>query len=134
MSDILYKHFVSVMNCNTSKPPTFHYKCPDDILSSIDFTELDKENLLIKVKPFKAIGPDEIHPHVLHEVPTFAKPLYILFKHSLETGKLSSDWTDANICAIHKNCQKGPTVLPEQLSSSLINFSCGKNSRKINPS
>ena len=83
MSDILNEHFVSVMNCNTSKLPAFDYQCPNGILSSIDFTELDIEKLLIKVKPFKAIGPDEIHSHVLHEVPTFAKPLCILFKQSL---------------------------------------------------
>ena len=72
MSDILNEHFVSAVNCSASKPPTFDCQCPHDILSSIDFTESDIENLLIKVKPFKAIGPDEIHPHVLHEVPTFA--------------------------------------------------------------
>ena len=113
MSDILNEHFVSVMNCNTSKPPTFDYQCPDDVLSSIDFTELDIENLLIKVKPFKAISPDEVHPHVLHE----AKPLYILFKQSLETGKLPSDWTDANICAIHK---KGPRSSPNNYRPVLL--------------
>ncbi len=54
------------------------------------------------MQPYKAIGPDGIHPHVLNEVPAFAKPLYILFKQSMDTGSLPSDWTDANICAIHK--------------------------------
>ena len=125
MSDISNEHFVSLMNFNTSKPPTFDYQCPDDILSSIDFTELDIENLLIKVKPFNlAIGPDEIHPYVLHEVATFAKPLFILFKQSLETGKLPSDWTDANICAIH---EKGPRsslnyYRPVSLTSHVVKF------------
>ena len=75
----LNEHFVALMNCNTSKPPTFDYQCHDDILSSIDFTELNIVNLVIEVKLFKAICPVKIHPHVLHEVPTFAKPLSIPF-------------------------------------------------------
>ena len=67
-------------------------------------SENDIANLLIKIKPHKAIGPDGIHPHVLYEVMAFAKPLYVLFQQSIINSVLPvpSDWTDANICALHK--------------------------------
>ena len=32
----------------------------------------------------------------------FAKPLYVLFQQSITNSVLPSDWTDANICALHK--------------------------------
>ena len=101
MANLLNDHFISVMTSDTSAPPEFDYNCQHK-LSTVSFTENDIANLLIGIKPHKAIGPDGIHPHILHEVPGFAKPLFILFKQSFNSGCLPSDWTDANICALHK--------------------------------
>ena len=101
MANILNEHFVSVMTADTSNPPAFDYHA-NHHMSDIRFSENDIANLLIKIKPHKAIGPDGIHPHVLHEVMAFAKPLYVLFQQSITNSVLPSAWTDANICALHK--------------------------------
>ena len=49
------------------------------------------------LNPHKSIGPDNIHPHILNEVPAFAKPLLILFKKSFKFGILPKAWTEYNI-------------------------------------
>jgi hypothetical protein len=46
----------------------------------------------------KSHGPDELHPRVLKEISSsITKPLYHIFKQSLEIGKLPSDWKTALI-------------------------------------
>ncbi len=89
------------MTSDTSDPPTFNHDV-DHSLSEITFDENDIANLLMNINPYKAIGPDGIHPHVLHEIIGFAKPLLILYQQSFNTATLPKDWTDANICALHK--------------------------------
>ena len=54
----------------------------------------------------KAQGPDEVPLRVLLEL---SIPLSILFNKSLETGKIPTDWKDANVVAIFK---KGTKSVP----------------------
>ena len=63
---------------------------------------------------------DGIRPHVLHEVMAFAKPLYVLFQQSLTNSVLPSDWTDANICSIHKNGARTDTNNYRHFSLTLL--------------
>ncbi len=105
MANILSEHFISVMTSDSSPSPPINREVEGEI-STIVFDENDIANLLINMKPFKAIGPDGIHPYVLHEIIAFAKPLLILYKQSLSTGLIPQDWLDANICAIHKKGSK----------------------------
>ena len=69
---------------------------------TIEFSEIKIIKYMLRLNPHKSIGPDNIHPHILNEVPAFAKPLLILFKESFKFGILPKAWTEANICAIFK--------------------------------
>ncbi len=100
---ILNKHFATVM---TKEPVNLPLYCtiatPNTLMSRLIVTEDEIIRHMLKLNPHKSIGPDNIHPQVLHEVPALAKPLLILFEQSLRTGVLPQSWTEANICAIFK--------------------------------
>ena len=52
--------------------------------------------MLNTLKIDKSLGPDELHSRVLKEISSsITKPLYHIFKQSLEIGKLPSDWKTA---------------------------------------
>ena len=56
---------------------------------------------LLKLNKGKAQGPDEVPPRVLLQLSKeLSIPLSILFNKSLETGKIPTDWKDANVVAI----------------------------------
>ena len=56
------------------------------------------EKLLLKLKPNKAAGPDNISPRILKELAdVLADPLCIVFRKSLPKGCVPSDWRHANI-------------------------------------
>ena len=61
MANILNEHFVSAMTADTSNPPAFGYNA-NHHMSDIRFSENDIANLLIKIKPHKAINWTRWHP------------------------------------------------------------------------
>ena len=59
--------------------------------------------LLKGLNPSKALGPDELHPRVLTELPTKLGPVFAhLFQKSLDTGEIPKEWSLANICPLYK--------------------------------
>ena len=55
------------------------------------------QNLKINKSP----GPDGLHPAFLKELaPQLSKPLTIIFNNSMKTGKLPTDWKNAQITAL----------------------------------
>ena len=59
--------------------------------------------LLKGLNPFKALGPDELHPRVLKELATELGPVFAhLFQKSLDTGEIPKEWLLANICPLYK--------------------------------
>ena len=83
--------------------PIIEDKMPEDsCLTDIQFSEDDVRKLLIKLKPEKAPGPDQMHPKLLKECPSLAKPIYILFRRSLDSGILPREWKTSNVCPIFK--------------------------------
>jgi len=53
----------------------------------------------------KSPGPDLIHPRVLFETSNvIARPLFLIFKRSLQTGIIPRDWKLAEVTAVHKKC------------------------------
>ena len=58
---------------------------------------------LLAVKPFKAMGPDNIPPRVLKEFAyELADPVTEIFNHSLSSGRVPSIWKEADISPIPK--------------------------------
>ena len=63
--------------------------------------------MLNTLKIDKSPGPDELHPRVPKEISSsITKPLYHIFKQSLDKGKLPSDWKTAIVSAIFKKGNK----------------------------
>ena len=66
--------------------------------------------LLKSLQPNKAAGPDKISPMILRELRNeICNIIQVIFNKSLDTGKLPSQWLDANISPIYK---KGDRSLP----------------------
>jgi len=62
---------------------------------------------LIQLKIDKSLGPDLIHPRVLYETRNvIARPLFLIFRRSLEFGTLPTDWKLAEVTAVHKKGSK----------------------------
>ena len=75
----------------------------NNILQNVIFTENDVCEKLKRLKEDKACGPDGIHPKLLKEcAEIIAKPLYLIFSKSLESGVVPTDWKLTNISPIHK--------------------------------
>ena len=76
-------------------------------LGDVEFTEEDVMEKLRDLKPDKCPGPDKIHPHVLKECcRQLAKPLFLLFRKSLDEGELPADWKTATVSPIFKKGSK----------------------------
>ena len=77
--------------------------------SSLEEVQIDTPTiikLLGMVKETKSQGPDDIHPKFIKETSKeLAKPVSIVFRRSLDEGKLPENWKIANVTPIHK---KGP--------------------------
>lgn len=66
---------------------------------------------LAKLNINKSPGPDVIHPRVLKEMSSVVvEPLYIIFKKSIDLGKIPSAWKLASVTPIYKN--KGSKHIP----------------------
>ena len=64
-----------------------------ETFTTIEACTVDPLMVAMKVKIYKSPGSDGLHPHVLNELAdTISIPLSIIFKTSLTTGMLLTDW------------------------------------------
>ena len=79
----------------------------NDDENDIDFSIAKVRNLLKKVKPSKAAGPDHIHGMVLKNCAYgLAYPISKLFQVSYNSGIIPQEWKMANVVPIYKKDKK----------------------------
>jgi len=109
VAEVLNDYFQSVFTSESDTVELSHDGVAQ--LSEVSITELEVFEALSSLKPNKAPGPDNLNPQVLkYCAGSLAKPLFLLFTESLNTGVLPSDWRQANVTPIFK---KGCKVSPE---------------------
>ena len=100
-------------------------------LSAIKIEEKGVANLLSKIQPHKAPGPDNLPNMVLKQCASNLAPaVTLLFQKSLDSGILPKDWTDANVTPIYKKGDRQtagnyrPVSLTSVLSKCLEHIVC----------
>ena len=106
-AQILSKQFESIFtNADRDTIPNISTKRYPPMASFIITTQ-EIENLLKKVNPREANGPDLIPSRVLKEcAPQNAPYLTVIFSQSLSYQQLPKDWLTANICPVFKKGSK----------------------------
>jgi hypothetical protein len=67
------------------------------------------EKLLTNLDTHKDCGPDEIQPRILKELSIQIAPILLeIFRASLSSGFVPSNWKKANVVPIYKKVQKHP--------------------------
>ena len=78
----------------------------EQYIEDLTFCEEDVRKLLLELNPSKCPGVDRLHPKMLKECPALAKPLNLIFRQSLDTSTLPSDWKSSIISPIFKKGNK----------------------------
>ena len=73
------------------------------VMDNIEISERGIEKLLAGLNPAKATGPDGIPPRVLKELSSELAPiLSMIFRYSLQSGQVPTDWRHALVTPIYK--------------------------------
>ena len=111
-AQILVDQFKSVFtkHDNSTSLPEVKKKAKHPILP-LRITTPGIEKLLSNINTSKANGPDNISNIILKTCASQLAPaMRTIFQQSIDTGKLPSDWLNANVAPIFK---KGDVHLPE---------------------
>ena len=110
-AEILNTQFSSVFT--TDDPSDFPDQTPwhEDLrhpeIADIQISEDGVEKLLKDLNPHKAMGPDGLHPRILKQLAsTIAPTLQVIFQKSINTGRVPSDWKQANVSPIFKKGER----------------------------
>ena len=110
-AEILNAQFSSVFT--TDDPSDFPDQTPwhEDLrhpdIADIQISEDGVEKLLKDLNPHKAMGPDGLHPRILKQLAsTIAPTLQVIFQKSINTGRVPSDWKQANVSPIFKKGER----------------------------
>ena len=88
----------------------FEGKLDEEGLVDIDITEEMVERKLSKLNPNKCPGLDGLHPKMLFELRNIiSKPLSIIYRTSLKTGVVPTDWREAGVSPLFKKGKKCET-------------------------
>ena len=88
---------------NTSKLPSDSSKRTNNLLSTISFTKDDIANIIKNLNSNKAHGFDMINICMLKICgDSILKPVELVFKSCIESGKFPIEWKKANVAPVHK--------------------------------
>ena len=98
-AEILNDFFISVLvhEPEDLQLPTFRCDNINSSLFDVHISEDEVRSKLLKLKPNKSSGPDNIHVNVLRNVPNLSIPLAKIFQLSMNTGVVPQDWRDAHV-------------------------------------
>ena len=98
-------------------------------ISSFDISKDEITKIIRSLDPNKTHGHDEISIRMLKLcASSISKPLFLLFKHSLESECFPNEWKKANIVPIHK---KGDKQLIQNYRPISLLPICGKIFEKL---
>ena len=93
-------------------------------MAPTDITVEGVRKLLSSLNPYKAVGPDGLHPRMLKELSSVIAPVLCgIFRASLQFGVLPLDWKQTYVTPIDK---KGSKQLPENYRPVTLTCICGK--------
>ena len=120
-ANALNNQFVSVFTNEDQSPlPHISNKPTPQLTVNVDGVF----NLLNKIEPNKAAGPDGIPPRLSKETAYQMAPLLtLIFQTSLDQGQLPQDWKSANITPIYK---KGNRTEPANYRPISLTSTCSK--------
>ena len=103
-AEILSRYFSSVFTVESNDdPPTVNCDYNGPLLDDIDVAPDKVRAKLASLRPNSSSGPDNIHPRVLCESPdSLSVPLSILFRKSIDAGRLPADWKVGEVVPIYK--------------------------------
>ena len=110
-AEVLNHFFSSVFTDEGPEaPPTLPCNYQGPLLEDVDVSPQKVEAKLSSLKPSSAVGPDAIQPRLLKESANIlASPLSVLFRKSLDSGKIPSDSKLGDVVPIYK---KGDRRIP----------------------
>ena len=86
--------------------PTYH-SSPHPKMPDISIAAEGIDKLLKGLSPHKAAGPEKIKPIVLQTLHKELAPiLQLIFQRSIDTGKITDIWKEANVSPIYKKGEK----------------------------
>ena len=107
MSKILNKKFQSVFTKEPSFDTNQEAPKPKQKLGEIKLTKKKILKVLKNLDKSKAMGPDEVSPWILKEcAEELSEPILMIFKNTLQQGKLPKIWKCANITPLYKKGKK----------------------------
>ena len=106
MAELFASSFASVFTTVTPANPSPH-QVFDGTLSQVVITQEGVRSALKDLDSSSAMGPDEMHPHVLKMcADELAYPLQIIFERSMSEGQLPACWKSSMIIPLFKKSSR----------------------------
>ena len=117
-------------------------------LTSVHINVEEVKLILMKLKPDKSPGPDDMHPFLLKELAeVLCQPLSIILNKSIQNREVPDDWKKANVAAIFKKgsrhspgnyrpvsltsviCKTMETIIRDKIMDHLLRYNLIQNSQ-----